>query len=116
MSLDLSYLDKMSGGDLSTKKQMLEVMQQEITQDLPRLEQLYEARDWEEMERFCHHFKSTVVFSGNKALVNANQKLWDMTRSRKGPDAERAAQLIRTIKSQGQRVNREVAGLIKKMK
>ncbi|RMF02722.1 MAG: hypothetical protein D6772_03145 [Bacteroidetes bacterium] len=120
MSVDLSYLEKMAGGDVATKKAMLELLHNELSEKIPQIPRLLKSRDWDAIHRFSHHLKSTVVFSGNKTLIRANQELLDMMEDRKhnppkNPDPARADQLARVISTQGQRVQREVAQILKKL-
>lgn len=114
MTIDLSYLEKMAGGDVSTKKMMLKVLRDELSKDVPRVKGLYQGQDWEELSRFCHHFKSTIVFSGNQRLIQANEKLWDIAK-RKGQNANQGEQLISTIESQGRRVQQEVQQVLRQL-
>lgn len=114
MSVDLSYLEKMAGGDASTKKMMLKVLKDELAKDLPRIQGLYRNQDWAELSRFCHHFKSTIVFSGNQRLIRANEQLWDIAR-REGQNGQKADQLIRTMISQGRGVQKEVQKALKQL-
>lgn len=110
--LDLSYLKTMSGGDPQTMKSLLEALANELKNDLPRARKLYEAENWEGLERFCHHFKSTLSFSGDSALINANLALWDIARSTPSAD-QKGIGVIKELERRGKMVAQEVNRILK---
>lgn len=113
-TLNLSYLEKMSAGDSKTQKMMLKMLLEELERDLPRLRRLCDTEDWDQVSRFCHHFKSTLVFSGNKTMLDANNRIWEHAK-RQGKSSARIANSLRTLESQGKRVAAEVKRTLKSM-
>ena len=94
--IDLTYLQNMTGGDTTVTRQMLELLVGELTAAPARLQRALKVADWEDLEKQCHHLKSTLVYVGNQTLLDANVRLWKMGMARKGnePQAEREVRLI----------------------
>ncbi len=112
-SFDISYIEKMSAGDKDTQKQLLKILISELQNDLPRAVQLLNDNDWEGLTRFCHHFKSTIAFSGNKKIINANLQLWDIAKKKgKVADAQRA---LKSMNQESKKIERHVKSLLRKM-
>ncbi len=114
-TLDLSYLEQMSAGDRNTKKMMLKMLLDELEKDLPRLPRLVETEDWDQIARFCHHFKSTLVFSGSNAMLEANRKIWDHAK-KQGRTSTRLGAQLRILETQGKRVSSEVKRVLRTLK
>jgi HPt (histidine-containing phosphotransfer) domain-containing protein len=112
--LDLSYLKTMSAGDPQTMKTLLESLLNELKNDLPKARKLYQRKDWKGLERFCHHFKSTLSFSGDPVLINANLALWDLAQT--APTADRQGdKLISQMERNGRSVSQEVKRILASM-
>ena len=94
--IDLTYLHDMTGGDADVTRQMLELLIGELQEGPARLQAALQAGNWENLERQCHHFKSTLVYVGNQTLLDANARLWQMGLDRQGNimQAERDVRLI----------------------
>lgn len=112
--LDLSYLETMSGGDENTKKILLEALLKELGDNRQTARQLCEQQNWPELERFCHHYKSTLSFSGDKTLINANAKLWKIAQER-GSDARTLNSTLTVLERNSQSVAREVSRILKNL-
>lgn len=113
--LDLSYLKTMSAGDPQTMKTLLESLLNELKNDLPKARKLYHQKNWQGLERFCHHFKSTLSFSGDPALIKANLALWDI--AKKAPAADRQGErLISQMERNGRNVSSEVKRILASMR
>lgn len=112
--LDLTYLKTMSAGDPQTMKTLLEALLTELKNDLPKARKLYQRKDWQGLERFCHHFKSTLSFSGDPALIKANLALWDIAQAQPTKDSA-GAKLISLMESNGRNVAREVSRILASM-
>ena len=108
--LDLSYLETMSAGDADVFKELLEMLQTMLKNDLPKARKLYAAQKWTELERFCHHFKSTLSYSGDGPMIQANLALWDITTQ---PDKSQAVAQIEILETRGKTVLQEVTRLLK---
>jgi HPt (histidine-containing phosphotransfer) domain-containing protein len=112
--LDLSYLETMSGGDENTQKLLLEALLKELANNQQTARQLCEQQNWLELERFCHHYKSTLSFSGDKTLINANAKLWSMAQ-KEGADARTLNSTLTVLERNSQSVAREVSRILKNL-
>ncbi len=111
---DMSYIEKMSAGDKGAQKQLLEILLNELQNDLPRASQLLANEDWEGLARFCHHFKSTIAFTGNKSIIKANLQLWDVAK-KGGKSSANASRLLNSMNQYAKRIEREVIIALKKM-
>ncbi|MGB1206199.1 MAG: PAS domain S-box protein [Chitinophagales bacterium] len=61
---DLSYLDEVIDGDMSLKKQMLEIMLQETPEEVAKMQIFVDVKDWDKLRSVAHKFKSTVTYMG----------------------------------------------------
>ena len=113
-SFDMSYIEKMSAGDKDTQKQLLKILVDELKNDLPRAPRLLASKDWDGLGRFCHHFKSTIAFTGNNTLIKANLQLWEIAK-KQGKTNDNAERILNTMQQQAKRIEREVTAVLKKM-
>lgn len=111
-TLDLSYLTTMAGGDPATMKTLLKTLLAELSNNHTNARKLFQQQRWPELERFCHHFKSTVSFAGNKTLENANLQLWNIAKS-EGGKASDASKILGEFERQSQMVVREINQVLK---
>ncbi|WP_367392309.1 hypothetical protein [Lewinella sp. LCG006] len=112
--LDLSYLETMSTGDANTMKTLLEALLQELKTNQRTARKLCEQKDWVGLERFCHHYKSTLSFSGDKALINANLKLWEIALE-EGRDPKGIQEQLMLLERNSQKVALEVSRILKNL-
>lgn len=113
-NLDLSYLETMSGGDLKTMSTLLEALLKELNDNRQTARRLCNQKDWPGLERFCHHYKSTLSFSGDRALINANLQLWDIAKARGGAPSLLNNQL-NLLERNSQKVAQEVKRILKNL-
>lgn len=113
-SLDISYIKKMSAGDDAIEKQLLQILIDQLKTDLPRASRLLANKDWNELARFCHHFKSTIVFTGNNNLIKANLQLWD-TAKNQGKSPIKPEKTLRTMQKLAKIIEKEARIVLKKM-
>ena len=111
---DISYIKKMSVGDEATQKQLLQILIDELKTDLPRATRLLANKDWDGLARFCHHFKSTIAFTGNNAMVSANLKLWDIAKNQ-GKSPAKPEQILKSMQQLAKRIEKEAQAVLKKM-
>lgn len=114
--LDLSYLETMSAGDPHTMKLLLENLLSELNNHKNTARRLCETEDWAELDRFCHHFKSTLSFSGDQALINANLQLWDYAKAQlehKKVHPKDIQQQLMLLERNSQKVAQEVSRILK---
>lgn len=110
--LDLRYLETVAAGDQDTMNELLKGLRQELNTNRTKARRLYQDSRWEELQRFCHHFKSTLSFSGNTQLINANLRLWDMAKQG-GGNATDASRVLQELEQGCQAVLRELNQMLK---
>ena len=74
---DLSYLEEVIDGDMSLKKQMLEIMLKEMPEEVAKMQIFLDIKDWKKLRSVAHKFKSTVTYMGLhdlKEVVKTIQK------------------------------------------
>ncbi|MEM1216349.1 MAG: hypothetical protein AAGJ82_11725 [Bacteroidota bacterium] len=113
-TLDLTYIKTMAANDPETMKALLQALQKELRTHLPKARKLYQAKDWNGLERFCHHFKSTISFAGHPGIVATNRALWDMAKAGADPSGKGAA-LIGQLEKQGQEISRQASKALKNL-
>lgn len=111
-SLNLHYLETMSGGDKQTMKTLMETLLQELNSNKTTARRLYQQQRWSDLDRFCHHFKSTLSFSGNSQLINANLQLWELAKN-SGGNPNEGKKIIADMERQCQAVARELSRVLK---
>ena len=111
-SLNLQYLETMSGGDKETMKTLMETLLQELNSNKTTARRLYQQQRWSDLDRFCHHFKSTLSFSGNSQLINANLQLWELAKN-SGGNPNEGKKIIADMERQCQAVARELSRVLK---
>ena len=107
--INLDYLDMMADGDNDMKKVMLGMLFEEMPEELEKMQQLCEAKDWQELSSVAHKMKSTLSFVGNDEMTNANKTLEIMTKSE--TEAESFSGLVNTIVEMWPKVLVELQGV-----
>lgn len=79
--LDLSYLNKVVAGDPEIRLTILSMLIVEFDEAVPQLQELWRQKDWPELARFCHHFKSTLSYTGDAQLDQANSYIWEYAKN-----------------------------------
>jgi hypothetical protein len=106
----------MSGGDPRIMKTLLETLLKDLKNNYQAPRKLYEQKDWINLDRFCHHYKSTLSFSGDQVLINANLKLWDFVKNHlknKEVNPKDVQQQLTILERNGQKVATEVSRILK---
>lgn len=85
--INLDYLDMMADGDNDMKKIMLGMLFEEMPLEIEKMQQLCEAKEWDELSSVSHKMKSTLSFVGNEEMTNANQALEIMAKAADEPEA-----------------------------
>lgn len=111
-ALDLQYLRTMTSNDEETMKTLMETLLKELDRDYRKARNLYQERRWSELERFCHYFKSTLSFSGNSSLINANLQLWELAKNN-GGSTQIANKVLSELERQCQSTARELRSALK---
>ena len=74
--INLTYLDKMSGGDRETKKMLLKMLIEELQASVPYMQVMLNGKKWLRLKEASHKMKSTLAFVGNKKMLTSNQTIW----------------------------------------
>ncbi|MCB0636429.1 MAG: hypothetical protein KDC54_07410 [Lewinella sp.] len=111
--MDLTYLRKMAGGDAATEALLLRMLAEELERDLPRVRQLCHGQQWSELTKLCNHLKSTLLFSGDRILTEANNQLLDYA-EKKGQSGLLVEPCLLMIERNGERVLTHVRQLLAK--
>lgn len=111
---DMAYITKMSAGDEATEKQLLEILIDQLKNDLPKATHLLVGENWDELARFCHHFKSTIAFTGNNNLNKANLQLWDIAK-KQGKSLVKPEQILTSMQQLAKRIEKEATAVLKKI-
>ncbi|MGB0838762.1 MAG: response regulator [Chitinophagales bacterium] len=64
VSIDLSYLDSLTGGDPDIKLMMLETLVSDLPSEIDKIEEDYAAKDWDQLKASAHKMKSTSAYMG----------------------------------------------------
>ncbi|MEZ4985356.1 MAG: hypothetical protein R2795_10025 [Saprospiraceae bacterium] len=103
-------METMSGGDAMVMQQLLTTLAEELERDIPKARHLYAKGDWKKLEQYCHHLKSTLSYSGDKSLIDANLALWEI--AKKG-GAGKADAILKTIETRGAFVMKELKQILR---
>ncbi len=79
--INLDYMDMMSDGDDSMKQIMLEMLLEELPQEVKKMTELLQHKDWETLSSVSHKMKSTLAFVGNEEMTDANQQIEILAKS-----------------------------------
>ena len=79
--INLSYLDLMTDGDQDMKATMIEMLLDEIPVEINKMQELYQAEDWNELREVSHKMKSTLSFVGNNPMTKANKRIEEIAKS-----------------------------------
>lgn len=80
--INLRYLDTLAQGDEALRHQMLQVLVDESPDDLSKLRDLLNKKDWDRFASAAHKFKSSATFVGNKYLEKQLKTMELMARDR----------------------------------
>lgn len=70
--IKLDYLEMMAGNDPTIKQTLLELLIADLKTELPKMRAQYEAGNWADLYQTSHKMKSTLDYSGNEAMQQAN--------------------------------------------
>ena len=82
--INLDYLDLMSDGDDDMKKVMIKMLLEEVPKEVSKMNEVYQASDWNQLKEVSHKLKSTLAFIGNPVLTDTNQKVEDIAKAEQG--------------------------------
>jgi HPt (histidine-containing phosphotransfer) domain-containing protein len=85
--INLDYLEMMSDGDDSMKKTMLEMLLEELPQEVKKMTELLEQKNWETLSSVSHKMKSTLAFVGNEEMTDANKQVEQIAKSTPSTDS-----------------------------
>lgn len=93
--INLDYMDMITDSDASTKKIMLEMLFEELPQEIVKMTELMEQKDWETLSSVSHKMKSTLAYVGNEEMTAANKELELVSKT--APDARQIKDLIQVL-------------------
>ncbi len=70
--IKLDYLEMVAGNDPTIKQTLLELLLADLRTEIPKMRAQYEARNWADLYQTSHKMKSTLDYSGNEAMQQAN--------------------------------------------
>lgn len=100
--LELSYLERMAGGDAEDRRQLLKMLVQDLAEYPDKMQTSFQNEDWPRLEKQAHYFKSTLPFTGYQKLIDLNQSLHQSLRT--GKRAADLPGLLQQIKKESQAV------------
>ncbi len=93
--INLDYLEMMSDGDESMKKVMLEMLIAELPEEIGKMKELLEQKNWDTLSSVSHKLKSTLAFVGNDEMTEANIQIEQMAKSAKdSPEMQKAMSVL----------------------
>lgn len=75
VTIDLQYLETISGGDPEVLREMVEALRQELPLHRAALAQMMEAAEAESVFQASHHLKSTLAYTGCRNAIDLNLAL-----------------------------------------
>ncbi|MBP7272820.1 MAG: Hpt domain-containing protein [Saprospiraceae bacterium] len=78
--INLSYLQMMSGDDIEMQYTVLMMLEEEIPQELEKMQTALTAKDWQALGNISHKMKSTLAFIGNETMISANAHIEKIAR------------------------------------
>ncbi|MBK8703336.1 MAG: Hpt domain-containing protein [Saprospiraceae bacterium] len=75
-NINLSYLNKMAGDDVEMQRTLLIMLFEELSAAIPQMQRYLEKEQWDELKSAAHKMKSTLSFTGNAVMQEANMALW----------------------------------------
>lgn len=78
--ITLEYLETITGGDVETRKTILNMLLGDLETLCPKLSLFAEAKNWEEVEKIAHKLKSSLAFAGNENLTRSNEIILENSR------------------------------------
>ena len=73
--IDVSLLEEVSAGDVSFKKMMLEMIITELSEEVPKMEQLLDSGDWATIHNVSHKLKTTLGYVCNEDMCARNRQV-----------------------------------------
>lgn len=92
ISVDLTYLNEIVGGDSEMMNEMLDLFISEFPINVAAIRKAYENKDWRELGAEAHKIKPTLLYIGLASLNTIALKLEGIGKTQKG--TENAASLF----------------------
>ena len=96
--INLDYLRLMADNDDEMIQTMLGMLLEELPEEMGKIQELFQTKNWDELTRVSHKMKSTLAFVGNDSMTNANKELERITKYK--TDLHLAASLVAIIYGQ----------------
>lgn len=104
--LQLDYLDNITADDQATRRKILDLLAKDLRQHPQLMRQSLEDEQWDRLELQSHYFKSSLLFTGYRPLLQANSKLHQLLKA--GKNRNSAASLLQQIQRLSSLVLKEV--------
>ena len=95
--IDLEYLEKMTEGDRTLERDMLNVLVRELQVEIPKMRTLHAAGAWRQLAEVSHRLKSSLAYAGNAAMTKTNGEI-ELIASR-GQGVETLADLLAELEA-----------------
>lgn len=86
MSVELSYLKEMSGGNKELAKEMIDIFITQVKEFSISLQEHYESKDYEKLGKLAHKAKSSISIMGLEDLAKDLKRLELMAKEGKQVD------------------------------
>ena len=81
-TINLEYLETMTGGDAEMMNQMIHMLIDEIPVEVVKMQACVAPKDWEEIFQISHKLKTTLAFIGNEEINSLNKTIEHCSRNR----------------------------------
>lgn len=96
--IDVSLLEEVSAGDNSFKKMMLEMIINELSTEVPKMEMLIDTADWDTIHNLSHKLKTTLGYICGEEICGPNRQI--ETASKYQTELDMATQNIKFLNEQ----------------
>jgi HPt (histidine-containing phosphotransfer) domain-containing protein len=86
LNYSLDYLNSISGGDNDFIKEMIQTFLSNVPEELLKIRQLVEKKDWQDVGSEAHRFASNLVFLELNTLRNIAVQIEEMGTNQKNTD------------------------------
>ncbi|GJM31145.1 MAG: hypothetical protein DHS20C18_01460 [Saprospiraceae bacterium] len=83
--INLDYLELMAGNDPQVRLTLLELLLSDLRTGLPQMRALFEEKKWTALQQAAHKMKSTLDYSGNQAMQQANLSILNYSGDQQDP-------------------------------
>lgn len=107
--INLDYLETVTEGDHDMQREMLAMIVEELTTELPKMRNCLNQNDWRGLRDISHKFKTTLAFVGNDLMAEANKEIEHIART--GTGSERLPLLLSILEDLQPGVRQELSAV-----